>query len=89
MASLESIKHIGTNGGGFFSMNAAHPFENPTPLTNTLHMLSMLLIPSALTFALGTMIGRRRQGWVMLAAFVVMFVGFLGSIRPSSTAIRS
>ena len=80
VASLESIKHIGTNGGGFFSMNAAHPFENPTPLTNTLHMLSMLLIPSALTFALGTMIGRRRQGWVMLAAFVVMFVGFLAVI---------
>ncbi|KVD91806.1 potassium-transporting ATPase A chain [Burkholderia stagnalis] len=80
VASLESIKHIGTNGGGFFSMNAAHPFENPTPLTNTLHMLSMLLIPSALTYALGTMIGRRCQGWVILAAFVVMFVGFLAVI---------
>ncbi|UXU90328.1 potassium-transporting ATPase subunit KdpA [Burkholderia sp. S-53] len=80
VASLESIKHIGTNGGGFFSMNAAHPFENPTPLTNTLHMLSMLLIPSALTYTLGTMIGRRRQGWVILGAFVVMFVGFLAVI---------
>lgn len=80
VASLESIKHIGTNGGGFFSMNAAHPFENPTPLTNTLHMLSMLLIPSALTYALGSMIGRRRQGWVILGAFVVMFVGFLAVI---------
>ncbi|MCA3922655.1 potassium-transporting ATPase subunit KdpA, partial [Burkholderia sp.] len=80
VASLESIKHIGTNGGGFFSMNAAHPFENPTPLTNTLHMLSMLLIPSALTYTLGTMISRRRQGWVLLGAFVVMFVGFLAVI---------
>ncbi|KVD53024.1 potassium-transporting ATPase A chain [Burkholderia ubonensis] len=80
VASLESIKHIGTNGGGFFSMNAAHPFENPTPLTNTLHMLSMLLIPSALTYALGSMIGRRRQGWVILGAFVVMFIGFLAVI---------
>ncbi|QRR06266.1 potassium-transporting ATPase subunit KdpA [Burkholderia sp. MS455] len=80
VASLESIKHIGTNGGGFFSMNAAHPFENPTPLTNTLHMLSMLLIPSALTYTLGAMIGRRRQGWVILGAFVVMFVGFLAVI---------
>ncbi|WP_241991529.1 potassium-transporting ATPase subunit KdpA [Paraburkholderia sp. RAU2J] len=48
IASLESIKHLGTNGGGFFGMNAAHPFENPTPLTNTVHILRMLLIPSAL-----------------------------------------
>ncbi|MBS0507996.1 MAG: potassium-transporting ATPase subunit KdpA, partial [Proteobacteria bacterium] len=53
VASFETIKHIGTNGGGFFSMNAAHPFENPTPLTNTLHILSMLLIPSALTVTFG------------------------------------
>jgi K+-transporting ATPase ATPase A chain len=80
VASLESIKHIGTNGGGFFSMNAAHPFENPTPLTNTLHMLSMLLIPSALTYALGSMIGRRRQGWAFFAAFLVMFIGFLALV---------
>jgi K+-transporting ATPase ATPase A chain len=80
VASLESIKHIGTNGGGFFSMNAALPFENPTPLTNTLHMLSMLLIPSALTYALGSMIGRRRQGWAFFAAFLVMFIGFLALV---------
>ncbi|MDL2400937.1 potassium-transporting ATPase subunit KdpA [Rhizobium mayense] len=77
VASLESIKHIGTNGGGFFSMNAAHPFENPTPLTNTLHILSMLLIPSALTYTFGAMILRRRQGWAFFAAFLVMFLGFL------------
>ncbi len=80
VASLESIKHIGTNGGGFFSMNAAHPFENPTPLTNMLHILSMLLIPSALTVAFGLMLARRRQGWVFLGAFLVMFIGFLAVV---------
>ncbi|TSA82053.1 potassium-transporting ATPase subunit KdpA [Deinococcus detaillensis] len=77
VASLESIKHLGTNGGGFFSMNAAHPFENPTPLTNTLHILSMLLLPSALTYAFGRMIGNLRQGWVIFGGMLVMFVGFL------------
>jgi K+-transporting ATPase ATPase A chain len=77
VASLESIKHIGTNGGGFFGMNAAHPYENPTPLTNTLHMLSMLLIPSALTYCFGSMLSRRRQGWAFFAAFLVMFIGCL------------
>lgn len=77
VASLETIKHIGTNGGGFFGMNAAHPYENPTPLTNVLHILSMLLIPSALTYAFGTMLRRRRQGWVFFAAFLVMFVSSL------------
>jgi K+-transporting ATPase ATPase A chain len=80
VASLESIKHIGTNGGGFFGMNAAHPFENPTPLTNTLHILSMLLIPSALTYTFGAMILRRKQGWAFFAAFLVMFVAFLALI---------
>jgi K+-transporting ATPase ATPase A chain len=80
IASLESIKHLGTNGGGFFGMNSAHPFENPTPLTNTLHMLSMLLIPSALTFTFGSMLFRRRQGWAFFAAFLVMFVGFLALV---------
>lgn len=77
VASLESIKHIGTNGGGFFGTNAAHPFENPTPLTNTLHMLGMLLVPSALTYAFGAMVRRRSQGRALFAAFVVMFIGFL------------
>jgi K+-transporting ATPase ATPase A chain len=77
VASFESIKHIGTNGGGFFSMNAAHPFENPTPLTNVLHILSMLLIPAALTYAFGSMLVRRRQGWVFFGTFLVMFIGFL------------
>ena len=80
VACFETIKHIGTNGGGFFGMNAAHPFENPTPLTNTLHMLSMLLIPSALTYTFGSMILRRRQGWAFFGAFLVMFVGFLALV---------
>ena len=80
VASLESIKHIGTNGGGFFSMNAAHPFENPTPLTNLLHIFSMLLIPAGLTYAFGSMLLNRRQGWVMFGACMVMFVGFLALV---------
>jgi K+-transporting ATPase ATPase A chain len=86
VASLESIKHLGTNGGGFFGANAAHPFENPTPLTNFIHMLCMMLIPAALTYALGTMIMRRRQGWAFFAAFMVMFVGFLALVYGSEHA---
>lgn len=80
VASFESIKHLGTNGGGFFSMNASHPFENPTPLTNVLHILSMLLIPSAMTYAFGSMLLRRRQGWVLFGACMAMFVGFLSLV---------
>ncbi|GAB1386998.1 potassium-transporting ATPase subunit KdpA [Melaminivora sp.] len=80
VASFESIKHLGTNGGGFFSMNAAHPFENPTPLTNMLHIFSMLLIPSALTYALGAMLLRRSQGWVLWGACALMFAGFLALV---------
>ncbi len=80
VASLESIKHLGTNGGGFFSMNAAHPFENPTPLTNLLHILSMLLIPAGMTYAFGSMLLRRKNGWVLFAACMVMFVGFLSLV---------
>lgn len=86
VASFETIKHIGTNGGGFYGMNAAHPFENPTPLTNTLHILSMLLIPSALTYTFGAMILRRRQGWAFFGAFLVMFVGFLTLVYSSEQA---
>ncbi|MBO3457987.1 potassium-transporting ATPase subunit KdpA [Aetokthonos hydrillicola Thurmond2011] len=86
VASLESIKHLGTNGGGFFNTNAAHPFENPTPLTNTLHILSMLLIVPALTYAFGTMIRRRRQGWVFFGVFTALFIGFLLIVFPSEQA---
>jgi potassium-transporting ATPase potassium-binding subunit len=77
VASLESIKHLGTDGGGFFGVNAAHPYENPTPLTNFIHMICMLLIPGALTYVFGTMLTRRRQGWAFFAAFLAMFIVFL------------
>ncbi|TDE85617.1 potassium-transporting ATPase subunit KdpA [Deinococcus sp. S9] len=80
VATLESIKHLGTNGGGFFGMNAAHPFENPTPLTNALHILSMLLLPSALTYTFGRMLRNSKQGWVIFGSMLVMFVGFLATV---------
>ena len=83
VASLESIKHIGTNGGGFFGANAAHPYENPTPLTNFIDMICMLLIPGALTYTFGSIIIRRRQGWAFYAAYLVMFIGFLATVYGS------
>ena len=86
VASLEAIKHVGTNGGGFFSMNAAHPFENPTPLTNTLHILAMLLIPSAMTCTFGFMTLRRWQGWALFAACLVIFVGSLATVHGAEQA---
>src|SRR6202011_2933967 len=73
-ASQIAIKQLGTNGGGFFNVNGAHPFENPTPLSNFLEMLAILLIPAALCFTFGEMIGDRRQGWAILAAMLVIFV---------------
>jgi K+-transporting ATPase ATPase A chain len=83
VASLESIKQIGTNGGGFFNVNSAHPFENPTPLTNSLEILSMLLIVPALTYAFGTMVRARRQGWVFFGVFAALFIGFLVIVFPA------
>ncbi|HTS78019.1 MAG TPA: potassium-transporting ATPase subunit KdpA [Bryobacteraceae bacterium] len=74
VASQEVIKQLGTNGGGFFNANAAHPFENPTPLSNFLAMFLIFLIPGALTYTFGKMIGDTRQGWAILAAFSVMFL---------------
>jgi K+-transporting ATPase ATPase A chain len=76
-ASQIAIKQLGTNGGGFFNVNSAHPFENPTPLTNFLELLSILLIPAALCYTFGAMVGDTRQGWIVLAAMTVMFVGLL------------
>jgi K+-transporting ATPase ATPase A chain len=76
-ASQIAIKQLGTNGGGFFNANAAHPFENPTPLANFLEMLAILLIPAALCFTFGKMVGDTRQGWTLLAAMVGVFVVFL------------
>lgn len=74
VASQEAIKLIGTNGGGFFNVNSAHPFENPTPLTNFLEMISILLIPTALCFAFGQMVGDQRQGWTIVAAMTALFI---------------
>jgi K+-transporting ATPase ATPase A chain len=74
VASQESIKQLGTNGGGFYSANSAHPYENPTPLTNFLEMLAMFLIAFALTCTFGKMVGDVRQGWVVLIAMLILFV---------------
>src|SRR6267378_2055930 len=75
-ASQIAIKQLGTNGGGFYNVNSAHPYENPTPLSNFLEMLSILLISAALCYTFGRMVGDTRQGWALLAAMTVVFVGF-------------
>jgi potassium-transporting ATPase potassium-binding subunit len=74
VASQEAIKELGTNGGGFFNANSAHPFENPTPLTNFFEMFLIFLIPAGLTYTFGYMARDTRQGWAILAAFSVMFL---------------
>ncbi len=74
IASQESIKELGTNGGGFNNANSAHPYENPTPLTNLLEMLAIFIIPLSLTYTFGKMVGDTRQGWVVLAAMLILFV---------------
>jgi K+-transporting ATPase ATPase A chain len=74
VASQEAIKLLGTNGGGFFNANSAHPYANPTPLSNFVEMLSILLIPAALCFAFGRMVGDIRQGWAILGAMTVIFL---------------
>jgi K+-transporting ATPase ATPase A chain len=74
-ASQIAIKQIGTNGGGFFNANSAHPFENPTPLANFLEMLSILVVAAALCYTFGRMVNDRRQGWAVLAAMMIIFVG--------------
>ena len=77
VASQEAIKMLGTNGGGFFNANSAHPFENPNALTNFLQMLSIFSIPAALCWVFGKMVGDTRQGWAILAAMTITFAGFL------------
>jgi K+-transporting ATPase ATPase A chain len=76
-ASQIAIKQLGTNGGGFFNVNSAHPFENPTPLANFLEMLAILLIPAALCITFGRMVGDPRQGWAILAAMTIVFTALL------------
>jgi K+-transporting ATPase ATPase A chain len=75
VASQEAIKMLGTNGGGFFNANSAHPFENPTPFSNYLQMLSIFAIPAGLTYTLGRMTGSQRHGWAVWAAMAFLFLG--------------
>jgi K+-transporting ATPase ATPase A chain len=77
VASQIAIKQLGTNGGGFFNANSAHPFENPTPLSNLAEMLAILAIPAALCYTFGKMVGDTRQGWAVLAAMALVFAGLL------------
>ena len=86
VASQEAIKMIGTNGGGFFNANSAHPYENPTPLSNFLQMLAIFLIPTALCWAFGREVGDLRQGWAVLAAMTVIFVVAVLVITPAEQA---
>jgi K+-transporting ATPase ATPase A chain len=73
-ASQVAIKQLGTNGGGFFGVNSAHPFENPTPMSNFVELLAILLIPAALCYTFGSMVGQPRQGWAVLAAMMLIFL---------------
>jgi K+-transporting ATPase ATPase A chain len=82
VASQEAIKMLGTNGGGFFNANSAHPYENPTPLSNFVQMLSIFLIPAGLVFAFGRMVGDMRQGWAVLAAMTLIFVAMVVAVGP-------
>jgi K+-transporting ATPase ATPase A chain len=85
VASQEAIKMLGTNGGGFFNANSSHPFENPTPLTNFLQLLSIFLIPAGLCVTLGQMVGSRRHGWAVLACMTLLwFAGTLTSYWAES-----
>ena len=77
VASQEAIKQLGTNGGGFFNANSSHPFENPTPFSNFIAMLAMFIIPAGLCYTFGSMVGDTRQGWAILVAMTILFVGFL------------
>ncbi|GFZ30760.1 potassium-transporting ATPase potassium-binding subunit [Clostridium zeae] len=74
VAALEAIKHIGTNGGGFFGANSAHPFENPTPITNLIEILSMMLLPGSLVLTFGLMLKNKKQGWTIFAAMALLFI---------------
>jgi potassium-transporting ATPase potassium-binding subunit len=85
VASQEAIKMLGTNGGGFFNANSAHPFENPTPLSNFLEMVAIFAIAAGLTYTLGRMTGSQRHGWAVLAAMVVLFLAGLSTAYWSET----
>ncbi|HIJ96806.1 MAG TPA: potassium-transporting ATPase subunit KdpA [Desulfuromonadales bacterium] len=81
VASQEAIKELGTNGGGFFNANSAHPYENPTPFSNMLEILLILLIPGALTYTFGVMVGNTRHGWMLLGVMILILVGCFGVLQ--------
>ena len=83
VAALEIIKNLGTNGGGFFNANGAHPYENPTPLTNFLELLSIILLPAALTNTFGRMVKNVRQGWLLYWVMLLLFIGGLFALHLS------
>ncbi|TDF96312.1 potassium-transporting ATPase subunit KdpA [Paenibacillus piri] len=85
VASLESIKHLGTNGGGFFGVNSAHPFENPNALTNVIEILSMWVLSAALPYTYGLFAKNRRQGWVIFSAMMLLFLMFLSLVFVSES----
>lgn len=86
VASQEAIKMLGTNGGGFFNANSAHPYENPTALTNFVQMLAIFLIPAALCLTFGRLVGDERQGWALLAAMAVLFVASVIALTAAEQA---
>jgi K+-transporting ATPase ATPase A chain len=91
-ASQIAIKQLGTNGGGFFNANSAHPYENPTPFSNFLEMLAIFLIPGGLCYTFGTMVGDRRQGWAILATMLLIFIplayGAIGAEQAGNPALH-
>jgi len=88
VASQEAIKMLGTNGGGFFNANSAHPYENPNALVNFLQMVSIFLIPAGLCFAFGRMVGDQRQGWAILTAMTLMFVVMVATVTYSEHQVH-
>jgi K+-transporting ATPase ATPase A chain len=86
VSSQEIIKQLGTNGGGFFNANSAHPYENPTPLTNFIGLVAIFAIPAGLTYTFGRMVGDTRQGWALLAAMTVLFLLGLAVALPAEQA---
>jgi K+-transporting ATPase ATPase A chain len=89
VAALEIIKNLGTNGGGFFNANGAHPCENPTPLTNFLELLSIILLPAALTNTFGRMVQDVRQGWVLYWVMLLLFIGGLFALHMSERRVNA
>jgi K+-transporting ATPase ATPase A chain len=91
-ASQIAIKQLGTNGGGFFNANSAHPYENPTPFSNFLEMLAIFLIPAGLCYTFGSMVGDRRQGWAILATMLLIFIplayGAIGAEQAGNPALH-